>query len=480
MSKFNNNVTMKTTNKSGHVAYKMQDKEKLVSMVLTTMFGEPKFYGDNSSELVKLAEEICQYDPEFVSRLAVYARNVFNMRSVSHVLTCIVAHYGRGIFTRKAIAGVVQRPDDITEIMSCYIKMYGKPIPNALKRQISIQMNKINEYGFAKYNGGNKEITFKDVLRICHPAPTNTTQDTLFNKIMTDSLETPYTWEVELSTRGNTKEVWEELIDSGKVGYMALLRNLANIIKANPKNINKVYDTLRNADNVHKSRQLPFRFFSAYKTLEEKGLLTSKIADVLEDAISASVDNMEKIKGKTLIAIDVSGSMSYRISDKSTVRCSDISRLLGCIANRICEDAVIVTFDTSLKEYVHSSRSGILSSTNRMWNCGGGTNLRLPMMKILKSGEYFDRMIMLSDNEINCSFSGFNKTCMSDVNKYRKTVNPNFWVHAIDLMGYGTQQYIGDKTNIIAGWSERALEFINTAESGLGGIVQAIMSYSKW
>ena len=93
MSKFNNNVTMKTTNKSGHVAYKMQDKEKLVSMVLTTMFGEPKFYGDNSSELVKLAEEICQYDPEFVSRLAVYARNVFNMRSVSHVLTCIVAHF---------------------------------------------------------------------------------------------------------------------------------------------------------------------------------------------------------------------------------------------------------------------------------------------------------------------------------------------------------------------------------------------------
>lgn len=115
-----------------------------------------------------------------------------------------------------------------------------------------------------------------------------------------------------------------------------------------------------------------------------------------------------------------------------------------------------------------------------MWNCGGGTNLRLPMMKILKSGEYFDRMIMLSDNEINCSFSGFNKTCMSDVNKYRKTVNPNFWVHAIDLMGYGTQQYIGDKTNIIAGWSERVFEFINTAESGLGGIVQAIMSYSKW
>ena len=172
--------------------------------------------------------------------------------------------------------------------------------------------------------------------------------------------------------------------------------------------------------------------------------------------------------------------MQCGISVKSTVRCSDISRLLGCIANRICEDAVIVTFDTKLKEYIHSSQSGILGNVERMWNCGGGTNLKLPMQKILRNGEYFDRMIMLSDNEINSGWRGFNETCMSDVNKYRKTVNPDFWVHAIDLMGYGTQQYIGDKTNIIAGWSERVFEFINTAENGLGGIVKAIMSYSKW
>ena len=43
MSKFNQTNTMKTTNKCGHVAYSMNDKDKLVTQVLTSFFNEKKY-----------------------------------------------------------------------------------------------------------------------------------------------------------------------------------------------------------------------------------------------------------------------------------------------------------------------------------------------------------------------------------------------------------------------------------------------------
>lgn len=477
MSKFNATTTRKTTNKSGHVAYSMGDKEKLVTQVLTTFFNESKFYGDNSSELVKLAESLAITEPQFVSNLARYARKEMHLRSVSHVLTCIVAHTVESKpFIKSTVADVVERADDITEIASCYLSMYGKPFPNGLKKALSDALRKFNAYQISKYNGGNKTLKFKDVLRICHPTPKTIDEDKLFGAIINDTLPVATRWETELSANGNNAETWEKLIAENKIGYMAMLRNLRNIINANPKNIDVVYSKLANRDEVLKSKQLPFRFLSAYREMPTKAY--SKAYDVLETAIEYSCENLPKLYGKTVIAIDVSGSMSSTISAKSNVRCSDISCLLGVIASRICDDFVVYTFDDELYHPRITHRSPILETTMRINKCGGGTNLKLPLNKMIHDNIYADRLIILSDNEINHGWYGrYSKTCQTLADSYRNTINPNLWVHAIDLQGYGTQQFIGGKTNIIAGWSERVLEFIALAENGIDTQVQKIENY---
>ena len=81
---------------------------------------------------------------------------------------------------------------------------------------------------------------------------------------------------------------------------------------------------------------------------------------------------------------------------------------------------------------------------------------------------------MLSDNEIN---SGYSRTCQAWVDKYRKDINPDLWVHSIDMQGYGTQQFIGEKTNILAGWDEKVLEFIPRVEEGIGSLKDEIENY---
>lgn len=474
MSKFNATQTNKTVNKSGHAAYKMPDKEKLVTQVLTSFFNESKFYGDNSAEMQETIKKVIATDAEFVAKLAVFARREFNMRSVAHILTAYLAHEPEGKkYVKDTVKAVSLRGDDVTEIMACYINVFGKrPIPNALKKGIAEVMQGFDEYTLAKYKGEGKAVKMRDLLCLCRPTPKTEEQSEMWKRLLNNELETPYTWETELSAKGNTAKVWEELIDSKKVGYMALLRNLRNILTANPSNVDKVLSYIENPEAVKKSKQLPFRYLSAYKELSDIG--GSRVFDVLENAIEASIENIPKLEGTTVIAVDTSGSMGRSVSEKSKVRCFEIAMLLGLIANKICENSIFYTFDTSLRRYAISHKTSILQTV--MQSCyGGGTNMYLPFKKMIDDHINADRIIILSDNECN---SGWDTPVQTLADEYRRKSGNNIWVHAIDLQGYGTQQFYGAKTNVVAGWSEKVFDFIKLAEQGEGNLVKTIAEYT--
>ena len=478
--KFNQNVTLKVKNNEGAIAYGMGSKPLLVTQVLTTFFNENKFYGDTSSSLVKNATSLAATDPKFVSNLARYARKELHLRSVSHVLTCIVAHEVESKpYIHVTVDDVVERADDILEILSCYLNMYGKPIPNGLKKALASQMrsSKFGMYDYSKYNGGNKQVKFKDVLKLTHAVPSTVYCASIFQKIMNDDLPIAKRWETELSANGNNKETWENLIEENRLGYMAALRNLRNIINADPGNIEKVFKKLENKKEVLKSKQLPFRFLSAYKEVPK----SSRVLDVLENAIEYSCENLPKLKGRTVIAYDISGSMCCLVGNKSSVLCADISALLAVLASRMCENYIVYSFNNTLHNVTYSKRNGILETAQSLSECNGGTNMALPLQEMLDKNIYADRLIIISDNEINRMYSGYSRgykcVCQSLADEYRKKINKDLWVHAIDLQGYGTQQFIGKNTNIIAGWSERVLEFIDLAEKGISTQVELIEKY---
>ena len=478
MSKFNSkSATIKTVNKDGHAAYSMPDKEKLVTQVLTSFFNESKFYGDNSDDMLETIRRVAQTSPEFIAKLAAFARQEFNMRSVAHVLTACLANEKHGKpYVRNSVWRVCQRGDDLTEIMSFYLATFGKPIPNALKRGINDVLGRMDEYSLAKYKGTSNGVKMRDLLCLCHPKPRNDAQSDLWKRLLENRLETPMTWETQLSANGNNRETWEALIDSGKVGYMALLRNVRNIIQANPRNIEKVWQTIEDPDAVRRSRQLPFRFLSAYKAIQ--GIGGSRALDALEHAVSESVLNMPVMRGTTVIAVDVSGSMSSRVSEKSDVTCGEIAMLLGIIANRICENSVFYTFDDKITRASIPRSTSILYATTHIGMNGGATNMELPFKAMQHQNVEADRIIFLSDNQCNRGESyWYNKTVQSAADEYRKATGNDLWVHAIDLQGYGTQQFHGPKTNIIAGWSEKVFTFIKLAESGVGSLEKTIENY---
>ena len=254
-----------------------------------------------------------------------------------------------------------------------------------------------------------------------------------------------------------------------------MLRNLRNIILANPDNIKKVVDKIRDEKSVLHAKQLPFRYLSAYKEirhLQERKMLLS-----LENALQISIQNIPKLAGTTLIAVDVSGSMGSCISRRSNVRCAEISQLLGMIANKICDKAYYYMFNTKLYEASFPQEKHILEKVSNAC-CAGGTDISLPFIKLIKDKIKVDRIIVISDNECNSGYSYYTSKSIQELaDEYRKKINPNTYVHAIDLMGYGTVQFQGEKTSLLAGWSEKVFSFISLVEKGGPSLIETIENY---
>lgn len=479
----------KTTNRSGHAAYRLDERTSLVTMALTTMVNEKKFYGDNTDEMLRLAAKLCDDgDGEFVAKLAVWARTKGNLRSVSHALIAVVGFHCSGQpFVRPATRAIARmRVDDGTEILATYKAMFGDEVrwPHAIQRGVRDALEAAKPFHLAKYQSRNRDMKLRDVLRITHPNATSADATEAMGAVVDGTLGMPKGWETELSERGNTKEVWDELIRERRLGIFAQLRNLRNMIKAGA-DIDPVLENLENREIIERSRILPFRFFSALRELRRAGVCTTKVSRAIDAAMANACANVDGLKGRTAVLIDTSASMSTNLSERSVVTCCDVAAVLGAMVVHICaDDACVIGFDTFAKP-IHMNGVSIIDDVDKVPHAGGATNMAAGFEELIDSGFDADRVIILSDYECNVDASPFyswqrvmihrgRKAIQTYLDKYRKRVGHDVWCHAIDLQGYGTTQFIGDKTQVIAGWSDSVLRFIDIAESGFGTIVDEI------
>lgn len=378
MGKFNvrKAINPKLLNAEGARAFPLSREVELFSAVSTTLVDD-MFYERNDDRMERFRGLIAQVDPAFVCRLAVYARREMNLRSIPLVLLVELL----GALRRKetpfdrrmigwALNAVILRADEISEVLAYYQLANGRvgtkklgALAQQLKVGVAEAFNRFDEYQFAKYDRAGS-VRLRDALFLTHPQAKDEAQQTLFNKIAEQKLQVPYTWETQLSTRGNSKEVWAQLIDSGKVGYMALLRNLRNILVAgvDEERVERVAAQLEDRDQVKRSRQVPVRFLSAY--LEVQDLEGSeRLKDALEKAVGFSTSGLEFFGSddKVLIAADVSGSMTQPLSGKGKVLLRDVGLLLASVLRQAVGGSVT---------------SGIFGTTWKLKNYDGMTPLR--------------------------------------------------------------------------------------------------------
>lgn len=491
--KFNQNSKGKDRmiNYEGGEAYRLTPEWQLYVMTVTSSLSNT-FYENVGDRLTVMRELIAKNDPQFVAQLAIYARDVMNLRSVPLVLAVELARVHRGDSTvRRLVSRVIQRADEITELLAYYqlannrtsVKKLNK-LSKQLQAGLQEAFNRFDEYQFAKYNR-DAEIKLQDALFLVHPKAKDEAQQKLFDKLVNDTLETPYTWETELSNLGQQsfttaedKEVafkhkWEDLLDSGKLGYMALLRNLRNILQANvsEEHIDQVCERLADADAVSRSKQLPFRFLAAYRELsKEKSGETGCVMQALEEAVAVAAQAIQGFDRSTsvLLACDVSGSMQQPISPRSKVLCYDIGLMLAMLLNARCEKAITGMFGDSWK-IIQVPTKGVLSNVDAFYRregeVGYATNGYLVIKDLIKRREVIDKVMLFTDCQLWNTQS--NQTMAKLWTQY-KQIAPNSKLYLFDLVGYGVVpvDIKRDDVYLIGGWSDKVFDILEAIDEG--------------
>lgn len=305
--------------------------------VLSCLLWENQFYVDGKTIADRIVEQARLVKPEILAGLAVEARETHNLRHVPLLLLDVLSETGRGNkLVADTIERVIQRADETAELLAVYWRNGRKMVPAQMRKGLARAFGKFDEYRLAKYDRDGA-IKLRDVLRLVRPTPKDEEQSALWRRVKERTLKTPDTWEVALSSGADKKETFERLLREGSLGYFALLRNLRNMQTAGV-DAALVRDAILARKNGAR-RVLPFRYVAAARAAPQ-------FEPDLDQALCAAIAEMKPLTGTTVVLVDVSGSMDWKLSDKS-----DLTRLAAAAAL-----GAIVTSD-SLRLFTFSERT---------------------------------------------------------------------------------------------------------------------------
>lgn len=440
-------------NAAGTPVRSIANEKQLTRLVLANMLFEDQFYVDGKTSAKAIAELVAKVSADFVSHLAIAARSNFKLRHVPLLLTRELAR--KRALTADTLNAVIQRPDEMGEFLAHYWSEGKTPLANQVKKGLALALNKFNEYQLAKWDKNSAAIRIRDVLFLTHAKPKDAAQAEVFQKLADDKLETPDTWETELSAGADKGETFTRLMLERKLGALAFLRNLRNMVQSGVDN-----QLIRSyARKVDVTKVLPFRYVAAAR-------IVPQFEDMLEEMMLRSLESHEKIPGRTVLVVDVSGSMGQSISSKNDLNRLDAACALAMLAREVCEEVVIYATAGNDGMRVHATtlvapRRGFalaeaIKSSTRV--VGGGGIFLIQCMKHIQTaenGNQVDRVIVFTDEQ-DTGGRGFDpasaarlapkgKNYILNVGAYQNGINSAEW-------------------ETVSGFSEASLDYIMALE----------------
>ena len=401
--------------------------------VLACLLWEKQFYEDGIEIAGRIAELVPTVAAEKVAGLAIEARERMKLRHAPLLLVREMArHKTHRRLVSDTLAQVIQRADELSEFIAIYWKGGRVPLSGQVKKGLAAAFPKFDEYALAKYDHGGP-VKLRDVLFLCHAKPRDAAQAGVWKKLIWGRLNAPETWEVALSSGADKREAWQRLLAENKLGALALLRNLRNMREAGVEE-ELVLSALR---SMSTARVLPFRFLAAAR-------YASQWEETLEQAMLKCVAGQEKLAGKTIVLVDVSGSMTAPLSRRSEMQRTDAAYGLAVLLREIGEKVSVFSFSDDLVE-VPARRGFALRDAIGASQRHNSTQLG-KAVESLNQKEQYDRLIVISDEQAHDSVPGPKANgYVINVANYKNGVGYGKWTH-------------------IDGWSEAVVEYIRTLE----------------
>ena len=481
------------TNAAGGVAYTLKEKTELATILLTN-FVNDQYYRSADESQKRVAELVAKVaDKKFIAKAAIYARNEFGMRSITHVVAGELAKSSsvKGeVWTKEFYNQVVRRVDDMLEIVSFIWKDGKTPLPNALKKGFRSAFNRFDNYQLSKYQANGSSFKLVDLVNLVHPIPTARNKqglDALINgklkNLTTSQTALTNIGQADVTTEQKVElraDFWLTSVTKRTIGYIDLVRSLTKIVNESPAAIAAASEMLTDKELIKNSKIMPFQLLTAIKMVQANaaGKDTRKIVTALNDALNLSCDNIPLFDGETCVVVDVSGSMSASVSAKSSLsgmNCREAATLMAALLAKKNDADFMVFADSAAYANVNTldSVGTIVESVTKgkgVPNVGGGTNFHSIWSSLNKK---YDRIIVLSDMQ-----GWVGGSANTSYNAYAKKTGATPFIYSYDLTGYGTVQLPEEKVFVLAGLSDRVFDVMKLLEQDKEALVKEIEKVS--
>ncbi|HEY3811586.1 MAG TPA: TROVE domain-containing protein [Caulobacteraceae bacterium] len=416
----------------GAPAVSLTAEQRLRRSVASCFLFESEFYEDGVTIADRIAALAAEVSPQTLAALAIEAREVFNLRHAPLLLLCALTRTGAGTsLVADTIERVIQRADELSEFLAIYWRGGRKPLSKQTKLGLARAFGKFDAYQLAKYDRDGP-VKLRDVLFLVHAKPKDEAQAALWKQVAERTLPAPDTWEVSLSGGADKRETFERLLRESKLGYLALLRNLRNMDQA------RVDEALvKDAVLARKGagRVLPFRYVAAARA-------ASRFEPWLDEALIEAVLEGPVFDGKTIVLVDVSGSMDARLSARSDLTRVDAAAALASV---VPGDLRVFTFSNEIVEVpARRGMAGVDAIVRSQVH--GGTELGKAVAHVNRLPH--DRLIVVTDEQACAPVPDPRaaKAYMVNVASARNGVGYGRWTH-------------------IDGFSEAVLRFMHEHEA---------------
>lgn len=418
--------------------------QELRRTVLACMLWEKSFYESGEDVAARIKRLVPQCLPSDVMALALEARGPMRLRHAPLFLMRELARHPSKPWIADALAGVIQRADELAEFLAMYWSEGRVPLSAQVKKGLAKAFRKFDAYHLAKYNRDNA-VKLRDVLFMVHAKPKDDEQRAVWKQLVDGTLPAPDTWEVALSSGADKRETFERLISEGKLGYMALLRNLRNMAEAGVP-AETVGWALQ--FGAAKSKALPFRYVAAARAVPQW-------EPMIDAAMLTALGGLPRLPGRTVVLVDVSGSMDWQLSSKSDLKRIDAACALAILVRGIADECRVFSFSQQVVEV--PPRSGMaLSDAILRSQPHGGTYLGAAVKAVKNSVPDADRLIVITDEQSHDVVGGpVGRGYMINVSSEKNGV------------GYG------DWTRI-TGFSEAVVQYIQAIEAEQDGAGYAV------
>jgi 60 kDa SS-A/Ro ribonucleoprotein len=417
-------------------------EKQLRRTVMSCLLWENEFYESGKKIADRIVETAQEVKPVVLAAIAVEAREVFNLRHVPLMLLEVLSRTGKGDkIVADTVFRVIQRADELGELVALHHKLGKKKmVPAQMRKGLARAFTKFDEYGLAKYDR-DAVVKLRDVLRLVRPTPGNEEQSALWKRVKDRTLVAPDTWEVALSGGADKKGTWERLLREKKLGYLALLRNLRNMVGAGVE-----VELVREAILARKGgahRVFPFRYIAAARAAPQ-------FEPFLDQALQAAVGEMPALQGKTIVLVDVSGSMDAKMSGKSDMTRVDAAAALGAVINA---DLRLFSFSNNVVEVPPRRGMAGVDALVRSQNHGGtmlGQAVAHANMLTANNGiGGVDRLIVVTDEQSHDRVPDplAKHAYMINVASNQNGVGYGKWTH-IDGFSEGVLRYIHEIENV--------------------------------